>query len=96
MSPERGQQPRLLAVVGGVVYIYLPALLTQAQELGASKTPATAAGTTSTSGAEAGPMGEVNGAMDVSDALDGGSSSKPRAAVRKPLVVQPLTRPATR
>jgi DNA-directed RNA polymerase subunit RPC12/RpoP len=73
----------VLAVVGGAGYRYLPGLLSQVQEMGTSKTaaPANAGG-----GGRGGPLGEVDGAMDVSDALDGGSSPRPPpAASRKPV-----------
>ena len=89
--PPRTSNPALkyaaiavvLVAVGGAAFVYLPGLLNQVQEIGTSKTPAPA---TTTGGGGVGPMGEVNGAMDVSDALDGGgSASKPRAvAPRQP------------
>ena len=83
----------VLAVVGGAGYIYLPALLTRIQEMGTSKTAAPAS---APAGGRAGPLGEVNEAMDVSDVLDGSSPSKPRAgAPRQPVVVQPPATPAT-
>jgi len=83
----------VLAVVGGAAYIYLPGLLKQVQETGTSKTaaPATASG-----GGVGGPLGEVNEAMDVSDALDGGARSTPRAsAAKKRAPAQPPATPAT-
>lgn len=98
--PNTGNQPLkyavmavLLLVVGWAAYSYLPVLLNQVQEVGSSKTPASASATPS---GAAGPLGEMNGTMDVSDALEGGSTSRPRAgAPRQPAVVQPRATPAT-
>jgi len=96
-SPQRRPPPRppktanlplkyatiaiLLIVVGLAAYHYLPGLLGQVQDLGASTTTGTGA---APAGGGLGPMGEVNGAMDVSDALDGSSPSKPRARAPRP------------
>ncbi|MGH7868215.1 MAG: hypothetical protein ACREP9_11490 [Candidatus Dormibacteraceae bacterium] len=66
----------VVAALAGVAYFYgLPLLTNALQQDSNAKTPASA--TTSQSGGASGggPMGEVNGAMDVSDTLDGGSSS---------------------
>src|SRR5262249_33596041 len=72
----------LLAVVvilGGAAYFYgLPMLTNALQQPSTSNPPAGAQ--SSEVGGGRGPMGEVGGAMDVSDALDGGSSPKPRSA----------------
>ena len=71
----------LLAALGGAGYLYVPWLLKRMQD-GASSTPAQATPASTSSGS--GPLGEVNGAMDVSDTLDGGSSSRPRPAAAQP------------
>ena len=81
----------VLAVIGGAAYIYLPSLLSQAQEIGNSKAPASA----NAPGGGGGPLGEVNGAMDVSDTLDGGSPSKPQARPARPPVAAQPAKPAT-
>jgi DNA-directed RNA polymerase subunit RPC12/RpoP len=80
----------VLAALGGAGYIFLPPLLSKAQDsLNSKPAPAQPA----SNGGGSGPLGEVNGAMDVSDTLDGGSSATPRpAAVRQPVAAQ---RPAT-
>jgi hypothetical protein len=76
----------LLIVIGGAAFVYLPGLLSQVQDMGNSKTSAP---TASSGGGGVGPMGEVNGTMDVSDALDGGGgASRPRASAK------PATNPA--
>ena len=78
----------VLAAVGVAGYMYVPGLLNKAQELGTSKAPAPANG----SSEGAGPLGEVNGAMDVSETLDGGTPSRPPparpAAAQKPAIAQ--------
>jgi hypothetical protein len=71
----------VLAGIGLAAYNYLPALLTQVQEIGTSKTPSTGAAPVVGGG---GPLGEVNGTMDVSDALEGGGSSRPRGSAARP------------
>jgi hypothetical protein len=85
----------VLVGVGVAAYNYLPALLSHVQDVGSSKTSGSAAAP-ATGG---GPMGDVNGAMDVSDALEGGSPSKSRASVAKPpsatLATNPPVKPAT-
>ena len=75
----------LLVVIGVAAFAYLPGLLSQLQGTGSSKASAPAASSGS-GGNGVGPMGEVNGAMDVSETLDGGgSASRPRtSAPRKP------------
>ena len=75
----------LVVVVGGLGFAYLPGLISQVKELGTSPT-------TTSGGGGSGPMGDVSGAMDVSDALDGGSQSSPRA---KPAAVRPAATSAT-
>jgi hypothetical protein len=82
----------VLAALGGAGYLYVPSLLSKIQDSANSKP--TQAAPASNSG-EAGPLGEVNGAMDVSDTLDGGSSSQPRrATARQPSAAQTPTAPA--
>jgi hypothetical protein len=99
--PPRNSSPLLkyvvyaivLAALGGAGYLYLPSLLSKIQDSTNSK-PAQAAPASNSGGA--GPLGEVNGAMDVSDTLDGGSSSQPRrATARQPAAAQTPTAPAT-
>jgi hypothetical protein len=96
--PPRSNSPLLkyavyavvLAALGGAGYLYVPSLLSKIQDSANSK-PAQATPAPSSSGA--GPLGEVNGAMDVSDALDGGSSAPRRpAAAQPPMAAQ---RPTT-
>ena len=82
----------LLAVIGGVGYIYGPGLLGRVQEMGTSKTPVPA----NASAGGSGPLGEVNGAMDVSDTLDGGAPSRPPpVAARQAVAANPPGSPAT-
>jgi DNA-directed RNA polymerase subunit RPC12/RpoP len=84
----------VLAALGGAGYMFLPSLVSKMQDSANSK-PTQAAPTSNRGGA--GPLGEVNGAMDVSDALDGSSSPPPRpAAVRPPGAAQTPTTPAAR
>jgi hypothetical protein len=83
----------VLAALGGAGYLYYPTLVSKVQDIGNSK-PAQAAPATSSSGS--GPLGEVNGAMDVSETLDGGSSGSPPprpAPARQPAVAQTPTAP---
>jgi len=100
--PPRNSSPLLkyvgyavvLAALGGAGYMFLPSLLSKIQDRANSK-PTQAAPAANSSGA--GPLGEVNAAMDVSDALDGGSSSQPRpATARQPVAAQTPTTPAAR
>jgi hypothetical protein len=82
----------VLATLGGAGYIFLPPLLSKIQDSMHSKP--TQAQPASNSGGT-GPLGEVNDAMDVSDAMEGGSSSKPRpATARQPVAAQTPTTPA--
>jgi hypothetical protein len=62
----------VLASIGVAALVYVPGLLKQAGEAGSSHPTGTGASTGT------GPLGEVNGAMDVSDALDGSTPSRPR------------------
>jgi hypothetical protein len=84
----------VLTVVGVAAYSYLPGLLTHVQEAGTSKPAAPA---NASSGGGAGPLGEVDAAMDVSDALDGGSPPRrPAAPATQPAASRPspTTQPA--
>ena len=98
--PPRNKSPLLkyvvyaivLAALGGAGYLFLPSLLSKIQDSANSKPtqPAPAS-----SGGGAGSIGEVNGAMDVSDAMEGGSSSRPRPAPSRPAAAaQTPTTPA--
>ena len=82
----------VVAVLAGIGYIYgLPLLNRDSQPEHNGKAPGDTKASQTGSGA-AGPLGEVNGAMDVSDALDGGSSSprpKPRPAPATNTVAHP-------
>ena len=98
--PPKSESPLLkyaiyaivLAALGGAGYLYVPSLLSKIQGSADSK-PTEAA--PASNGGRAGPLGEVNEAMDVSDALDGGSSSAPRPArARPPVAAQTPTTPA--
>ena len=99
-SPKTGNPPlrfAIIAVVLGLVvwagFVYVPGLLNQAQEMGTSLAPTPASGSAA---GGAGPLGEVNGAMDISDTLGGSSPSRPRAgAARPPAVAPPPATPAT-
>jgi hypothetical protein len=100
--PPRNSSPLLkyvgyaivLTALGWAGFTFLPSLLSRIQDSANSK-PTQAAPAANSSGA--GPLGEVNGAMDVSDILDGGSSSQPRpAAARQPVAAQTPTTPAAR
>jgi hypothetical protein len=95
--PPRNRSPLLkyvvyaivLAALAGAGYSFLPSLVSKIQDSVNSKPtqPGSPSG-----GGGSGPLGEVNGAMDVSDALDGGSSSAPRpAAARPPVAAQTPT-----
>jgi hypothetical protein len=98
--PPRSSSPLLklavfavvLAVLGGAAYLYVPWLLKRMQD-SASSAPVQATPASASSGS--GPLGEVNGAMDMSDTLDGASPSRPRpAAARPPAPARPATAPA--
>jgi hypothetical protein len=82
----------VLASLGGAGYIFLPTLLSKIQDSANSK-PTQAQPASNAGGA--GPLGEVNGAMDISDTIDGGAASKPRpATARQPGAAQTPTTPA--
>lgn len=73
----------LVAVLAGAGYFYGLPLLTNAVQKEPNANPSAGAKSSQSGGTMGGPMGEVNGAMDVSEALDGGSSSTrtpPKAA----------------
>ena len=83
-GPTRGDNALLkygiilvvVAALAGVGYFYGLPLLTNALQ---QEPPSKPASTSQGSGAGGGPLGEMNGAMDVSETLDGGSSSSPRS-----------------
>jgi hypothetical protein len=85
----------VLAVIGGAAYLYVPGLLNHVQDAGTPKTPAPA----NASSGGGGPLGEVNGAMDISDTLDGSAPSRPSprppAAAQRPASAKPAVSPAT-
>jgi hypothetical protein len=82
----------VLAALGVAGFRFLPSMLSRMQDSANSKPTQTEP---AANGAGTGPMGEVNGAMDVSDAMEGGSSSKPRPAnARPPVAAQTSTTPA--
>ena len=98
--PPRNSSPLLkivgyavvLAALGGAGYLFVPSLLSKVQDSVNSKPTDAAPGATS---GGSGPLGEVNGAMDVSDTLDSGGSSQPRpAAARQPAAAQTQKTPA--
>ena len=84
----------VLAMLGGAGYLYGPSLLSKIQNIGNSKPDQAAPASSSSSGS--GPLGEVNGAMDVSETLDGGSSSSsPRPGpARQPVAAPTPSAPA--
>jgi hypothetical protein len=92
-SPARPRPPRsgsdnsllkygvllLVAVaLAGVGYFYGLPLLNNALQQDSSAKPSADAKASQSGSAVGGPMGDVNSAMDVSDALDSGSSRKSR------------------
>ncbi len=98
--PPRNSSPLLkyvgfaivLTALGWGAYTFLPSLLGKIRDSANSKPTQTAPAANSSG---AGPLGEVNDAMDVSDALDGGASSRPRpATARQPVAAQKPTTPA--
>jgi hypothetical protein len=72
----------LVAALGGIGYFYGLPLITSALEREPATNPPAGAGAAASQGGarRPGPLGDVNEAMDVSDALDGGSSPRPRPA----------------
>jgi hypothetical protein len=96
--PPRTKSPRLkyavyavvLAALGGAGYMFVPSMISKLQDSANSKpTQAEPA----SSGGGAGSLGEVNGAMDVSDAMEGGGKPRP-ATARKPGAAQTPATPA--
>ena len=84
----------VLAALGWAGFTFVPAMVSKIQD-STNSNPTQAGPAANSSGS--GPLGEVNGAMDVSDALDGGSSSPRRPApARQPAAAQTLTAPAPR
>jgi hypothetical protein len=71
-----------VVVVGlaGIGYFYGLPLLTNAVQQETNAKPPARAGAPAAGGAIGGPLGEVNEAMDVSDALDGGAAPAHRRA----------------
>jgi len=84
--PPRSENPLLkyavlvvvIAALGWVGYFYGLPLLTSASQEDSNAKPPAGAKTSQSAGGRRGPMGEVNEAMDVSEALDAGSSAKAR------------------
>jgi len=73
----------VVLVVAVAALKYLPGLLNEAQDINPLKSSGPITAPASGGG---GPLGEVNGAMDVSDALDGSGPSKPRpGSARRPV-----------
>jgi hypothetical protein len=80
----------VLGLLAWAGLVFLPPLFKQVHEVGTSILPA------NTSSGGGGPLGEVNGAMDVSDTLDGNAPSRSRARAARPSVpAQPPASPAT-
>src|SRR5579859_4286509 len=65
----------VVAVLAAAGYFYGVPLLNNASQKEPNANPPAGSKSSQSGGTMGGPMGEVNGAMDVSDALDGGSSS---------------------
>ncbi|PWU14947.1 MAG: hypothetical protein C5B50_16225 [Verrucomicrobia bacterium] len=80
----------LLVGLGWAGYSFLPGLVKEVKEA----VPANAGASDNRSAGGSGPLGEVNGAMDISDTLDGGSASSPRP--KSGAAKQPSTQTATR
>jgi DNA-directed RNA polymerase subunit RPC12/RpoP len=79
----------VVVVLAGVGYFYGLPLLTNVLQPGPDAKSSTGAKTSQSGGAGGGPMGEVNGAMDVSETLDGGSSPKSRPSPATNNTVRP-------
>jgi hypothetical protein len=82
----------VLAALGGAGYLYVPWLMKRMQDSSNSAPPPSSTPAATSSGS--GPLGEVNGAMDISDTLDSGSSSRPRPAARQPAPARATAAPA--
>jgi hypothetical protein len=82
----------VLGALGVAGYRFLPSLMNKIQGSADSK-PIQASSAPSSGGA--GPLGEVNGAMDISDTLDSGGSSTPHPARARPAVASQTPMPPT-
>ncbi|HLH54296.1 MAG TPA: hypothetical protein VKY92_11845 [Verrucomicrobiae bacterium] len=78
----------VIIVLAGLGLKFIPALVNQAKDLGTSKSSSAGSGNAAPGSAGGGPLGEVNGAMDVSDALDGNSTRARPASGRQPANAQ--------
>lgn len=79
----------VIAILAAVGYFYCLPLMTGAlQHEPAASSPGNAKSSQS-GGTMGGPMGDVNGAMDVSETLDGGSSTRTRSAPATNHTAQP-------
>jgi hypothetical protein len=77
----------LLGVIGIAALKFLPGVLNQAQEV---SSPKATGGSSAPMSGGGGPLGEMNGAMDVSDALDGsGGGSRSRGGTVRTLATSP-------
>jgi len=81
----------VVLVLGWAAYSFLPGLVGQVKEI----VPSNAGASGSGAGGGSGPLGEVNGAMDISDSLDGGSSATPRPRTSAAKASQTASPPAT-
>jgi hypothetical protein len=79
----------VVVALAGAGYFYGLPLLTKAFEQEPDTKSSAGAKASQTDGSGSGPLGEVNGAMDVSETLDGGASSKSRPAPRTNNAVRP-------
>lgn len=84
-----GLMAAVIAILAGVGYFYgLPLITGALQHEPAANSPGNAKSSQS-GGTMGGPMGDVNGAMDVSETLDGGSSTRTRPAPATNHTAQP-------
>jgi len=86
----------LLLLVAGLAWVGYFYGLPMLKDTFPSSTPAAGTSAPQGGGTRGGPLGEVNEAMDASDALDGGSSSaknRPRPATNNPARPKPAARP---
>ncbi len=81
----------VIAGVAGLGYFYGLPMLKDTLQQTPSSGPAAGAGASQKGGTRGGPLGDVNEAMDASEALDGGSSARtrPPPATNNPVRVQP-------
>ena len=70
----------VIAILAGVAYFYGLPLITGALQQGPPGNSPGNPKSSQSSGSLGGPMGDVSGAMDVSETLDGGSSTRTRPA----------------